>query len=288
MLLLFCLIFYSVQAKQVPTSKGVVDSSVQTFHLHPTASLVEERRQRRLTQRKNAKPITPDEWHHPESNAVYATLHGTPDSDAKLDFHRHRHLSRFERHFRESNNLDLQLDWSGSYSTLNTTSITSNRKLNSLNNYQAVPLSQGYGTHYANLWVGSPIPQRQSVIVDTGSHFTAFPCVGCVGCGPEHHSDAPFDPSKSQSFQYLQCHECVGTSSTCSDSGDNCQFTQSYTEGSSWQAYQSRDVVYCGGQDVLEAANPMDNQKAIPFMFGCLTSETGLFVTQLADGIMGA
>jgi hypothetical protein len=197
------MIFYSVQAKQVLSNSGV-----RTFHLHPTAALAEERRQRRLAQtqtpsNKNTKTntiITPDEWHHPESNAVYATLHGTPDSEAKLDFQRHRHLSRFERHFREASHLDLQLDWTGSYSTFNTTTTTSTntasnsnnrRTLNSLyggqfNNYQAVPLSQGYGTHYANLWVGSPIPQRQSVIVDTGSHFTAFPCVGCVKCGAEH------------------------------------------------------------------------------------------------------
>ena len=43
------------------------------------------------------------------------------------------------------------------------------------------PLFLGYGTHYAFLWVGSP-PQRKSVIIDTGSHNTAFPCVGCK-CG---------------------------------------------------------------------------------------------------------
>jgi len=38
------------------------------------------------------------------------------------------------------------------------------------------PLFQGMGTHYADVWVGTP-PQRKSVIVDTGSHYTAFPCV---------------------------------------------------------------------------------------------------------------
>jgi len=37
------------------------------------------------------------------------------------------------------------------------------------------PLFQGMGTHYADVWVGTP-PQRKSVIVDTGSHYTAFPC----------------------------------------------------------------------------------------------------------------
>jgi hypothetical protein len=43
------------------------------------------------------------------------------------------------------------------------------------------PLFQGMGTHYSFLWVGNP-PQRVSVIMDTGSHHTAFPCVGCK-CG---------------------------------------------------------------------------------------------------------
>jgi hypothetical protein len=46
---------------------------------------------------------------------------------------------------------------------------------------EQTPLFQGMGTHYSFLWVGTP-PQRASVIVDTGSHHTAFPCVGCK-CG---------------------------------------------------------------------------------------------------------
>ena len=37
------------------------------------------------------------------------------------------------------------------------------------------------GVHYAYIWVGTPA-QRVTVIVDTGSHHTAFPCVGCK-CG---------------------------------------------------------------------------------------------------------
>jgi hypothetical protein len=43
------------------------------------------------------------------------------------------------------------------------------------------PLFEGIGTHYSFIWVGTP-PQRVSVIMDTGSHHTAFPCVGC-NCG---------------------------------------------------------------------------------------------------------
>lgn len=76
------------------------------------------------------------------------------------------------------------------------------------NNYQAVPLSQGYGTHFANVWVGTPTPQRKTVIVDTGSHYTAFPCTGCVKCGAPHHTDPYFRPENSKTFQQLQCNEC--------------------------------------------------------------------------------
>lgn len=43
------------------------------------------------------------------------------------------------------------------------------------------PLFEGMGTHYSFIWVGTP-PQRVSVIMDTGSHHTAFPCTGCK-CG---------------------------------------------------------------------------------------------------------
>lgn len=36
------------------------------------------------------------------------------------------------------------------------------------------PLYQGIGTHYVDLWVGTPNPQRQTVIVDTGSTFVGY------------------------------------------------------------------------------------------------------------------
>jgi Xylanase inhibitor N-terminal len=76
------------------------------------------------------------------------------------------------------------------------------------NNYQSVPLSQGYGTHFANVWVGTPVPQRKTVIVDTGSHYTAFPCTGCKDCGAPHHTDPYYRPENSKTFQQLQCNEC--------------------------------------------------------------------------------
>lgn len=55
------------------------------------------------------------------------------------------------------------------------------RRLSSERDPGMAPLFEGLGTHYSFIYVGSP-PQRVSVIVDTGSHHTAFPCVGCK-CG---------------------------------------------------------------------------------------------------------
>lgn len=244
---------------------------------------------------------------------------------ALRDFHAHRHWSRYERHHRSSRGRPLVLNWNGAYDdaffallplktigeghpgpsytsannsttrihdgarrrTEQTKSLLPKAKASAVgifNNYQAVPLSQGYGTHFANVWVGTPTPQRKTVIVDTGSHYTAFPCAGCTNCGAPHHTDPYFRPERSETFHQLQCDECQD-GVACD--GGKCKFNQAYTEGSSWDAVQVKDQFYCGGTDVLDSASPIDRKYAIEFMFGCQASMTGLFVTQLADGIMG-
>jgi hypothetical protein len=135
---------------------------------------------------------------------------------------------------------------------------------------ELTPLYPGYGTHISYIYVGTP-PQRQSVIIDTGSSYTAFPCEGCQNCG--QHTDSYFHPSNSSTASIAKCGK-----STCS-------ISQSYSEGSSWQAYKVTDKLWVGGLAPGLVKNA--NNYAIDFMFGCQTSETGLFRTQLADGIMG-
>mmetsp|Transcript_27505 Transcript_27505/g.33371 ORF Transcript_27505/g.33371 Transcript_27505/m.33371 type:complete len:572 (-) Transcript_27505:448-2163(-) len=294
-------------------------AQTQKFLLHPTSQLINSHeRNLSLLQQHPA---------HERNSAVYATLapflsslHPDERDTFQKSFEEARRYSRHERFYRESERdrklrgRQLQmysdppvsadsdameesvtvnsdgspiLEDEGETSTAPASeeiiaNDTSDIDPNLIKTYQPAPLLQGYGTHYATIWVGSP-PQRQSVIVDTGSHFTAFPCVGCEECGEEHHTDKYFDPSLSQSFYALGCNECI--MSRC-ESG-RCVFSEEYTEGSSWKAYQGKDNFFVGKNQAYGRDDPVDNSFAIPFMFGCQIRETGLFATQLANGIMG-
>lgn len=70
------------------------------------------------------------------------------------------------------------------------------------------PLFPGWGTHFAYVYAGTP-PQRVSVIVDTGSHFTAFPCSECRNCGS--HTDPYWESTKSSSSHIVTCKQCHGS-----------------------------------------------------------------------------
>ena len=135
-------------------------------------------------------------------------------------------------------------------------------------------LYQGYGTHYVDLWVGTP-PQRQTVIIDTGSSVTAFPCSGCDHCGSnpatgeQYHLDDDFDTSASSTYREKACDPsvrapcdlgmCLAHSHNGQAMGHHCQVTVSYAEGSSWTAVEGVDVVYPAGphEEALETREEM-------------------------------
>lgn len=115
-----------------------------------------------------------------------------------------------------------------------------------------IPLYRGYGTHFAWMFVGMPA-QRQSLIIDTGGHYTAFPCSGCISCGS--HTDEYWNPKNSTTVKISQCVEKISntTSTTTSSAvattaatvGSKCIITQSFVEGSGWKGYEVTDKVCC-------------------------------------------
>jgi hypothetical protein len=169
---------------------------------------------------------------------------------------------------------------------------------------QMAALYHGYGTHYADLWCGTPTPQRQTVIVDTGSGSTAFPCSECRDCGvPDYHIDALYQEFDSTSFTSLTCNDCLKgicehrATGTSNAADGRCAIGMSYQEGSSWSAYEALDTCYVGGLHSLAIPTTKSHGTdddldpfhapafAFPLKFGCQTKLTGLFRTQLADGM---
>lgn len=212
--------------------------------------------------------------HHEHTSAVYAGI------DALRDVSNFEHERRLSRH---------------SYARRRTAilqeNVTEQMQGGSFESFQTAPLSQGIGTHYATVWVGTP-SQPQTLIVDTGSHLTAFPCDPCQDCGVGYHSDKYFSPRLSSTFEWNTCAEC-SDSARCSD--NQCSLRQSYAEGSSWNAVEGRDLFFVGFNHPSKIqmdskhydASKLDKDFGINFIFGCQNHLTGLFIQQLADGIMG-
>jgi hypothetical protein len=59
--------------------------------------------------------------------------------------------------------------------------------------------------YYVDIYIGEP-PQKQSVIIDTGSHITAVPCLPhCKNCGK--HLNKYYDMRNSKFSRVLNCEE---------------------------------------------------------------------------------
>lgn len=111
--------------------------------------------------------------------------------------------------------------------------------------------------------------QRQTLIVDTGSSTTGFPCSDCTSCGDGYHLNPNFSEYESSCFSPIECSQCeVGSSYQCIDHSSepgfgSCSVGMSYVEGSSWYGYEAEDMVALGG-------TPEEDQ--IQMRFACQTT----------------
>jgi hypothetical protein len=124
------------------------------------------------------------------------------------------------------------------------------------------------GYYHVNVYLG-PQADEQSLIFDTGSDATLVDCSMCIDCGTHqhqhyvlHYNDTRNNPNHFHSFE-------------CRD--PSCRFTQSYSEGSTYY-----------GTYVRESVRFHPNKTGFDAVIGCVSAETGLFITQDADGILGA
>ncbi|CAD8171131.1 unnamed protein product [Paramecium pentaurelia] len=151
--------------------------------------------------------------------------------------------------------------------------------------------SSDLGYYFVNIYVGNP-PQRQSVIIDTGSSITAFPCDACdsnLSCG--NHLDQYYNRKNSSTYEDLNCKSSFGECTCLRCSNQQCIFSISYSEGSHLEGFYVNDQVIFG--DLLMEAKASSNESiskkdsSVRSVFGCTTRETNLFKTQQANGIMG-
>lgn len=150
-----------------------------------------------------------------------------------------------------------------------------------------VPMHYESGSHHIYIYVGSPIPQRQTLILDTGSRYMAFPCEPCKDCG-QHASPKYWNDTQSTTHRDNLHPNCVFAKKKRADAvDDSCTFDQTYLEGSSWKAKEVEDMIFLGTGDQEESVEDYMPHLSIPFVFGCQTAVTGYFTHQYSDGILG-
>lgn len=91
--------------------------------------------------------------------------------------------------------------------------------------------------YYTEIWVGTP-PQKQSVIIDTGSDYLAFPCssiniylknyLECKGNNCGKHNNPIFDLKNDKTIKPMKCGDKLGnyTCKTCYQG--QCSFSRVY------------------------------------------------------------
>ena len=143
-------------------------------------------------------------------------------------------------------------------------------------------VNRGYGNsyqlnyYYTSLYLGKD-RQRQTYILDTGSGITTSPCSECKKCGK--HINKPYKLDDNSKVISCPSDECSLVRSSCQRE-KKCGFSIGYLEGSSINGFYFNEEISLGDEN-----SKLNQSYYLPI--GCTTSETHLFLTQLADGIMG-
>ncbi|KAG7380838.1 hypothetical protein PHYPSEUDO_006731 [Phytophthora pseudosyringae] len=136
-------------------------------------------------------------------------------------------------------------------------------------------LRSGAGSHTIQVTVGG---QQRELIIDTGSGKTAFVCAGCSNCG-DKRKHAPFVFSANSTF--LSCDRSMTSPNSrgeppCAEcESGKCKYGQTYVEGDHWAAYKASDI--------MELSSSFEAR----IEFGCIYEQSGVFLDQPSDGIMG-
>ena len=96
--------------------------------------------------------------------------------------------------------------------------------------------------YYITMYFGTH-QQPQTLIVDTGSSVAAIPCKHFCEMGKcGKHINNYYDSNMSSAFMLYNCKEvdCKCTSQ------DKCRFYQGYAEGSRYEGYIAKDVLFFG------------------------------------------
>lgn len=134
------------------------------------------------------------------------------------------------------------------------------------------------GYYYVNVLIGTP-PQKQSLILDSGSKLTILPCKGCTNCNK--HQNPLYTPENSSTFKKVTKEDKINNwKCPIINNFQNCSFNQGYLEGSDYSGYYAQDVFLFENESI-------ENYKDYRHVFGCANSETGEFYNQEADGIIG-
>ena len=133
--------------------------------------------------------------------------------------------------------------------------------------------------YYTTLFLGKN-KSPQVYILDTGSSITTSPCSRCTSCGKHLNEKYKLENIS----KIISCHnEKCNFLSNSKCLGNQCSFSVSYAEGSKLAGFYVNEEIFF--EEIDSVNNITNSSYNIPI--GCTTTETHLFRTQLADGIMG-